>query len=178
MGLCYSRKPMLAGIVNALPAVDPQQLAKGLSPVYLHIYDLLVLNYTTESIGVGVYHTGVQVYLDEYCFSGHNQIDGQTQQELTGVRSFRPPTDTSWIEDAIYKESVIVGYTRLTEADVAEVFEDMKAEFTGPGSVKMTDFEIHYTRREHDQSVESEYFNIDECVCFFLFFCQLQCIGS
>ena len=64
MGLCYSRKPMLDGLVAALPPVDPVQVAKGLSPVYLHIYDLLVLNYSTSTFGVGVYHTGVQVYHD------------------------------------------------------------------------------------------------------------------
>lgn len=142
MGVCYSRKPMLDGLVSALPPVDQSKVAAGLSPVYLHIYDLLVMNYSTSAMGVGVYHTGVQVsvrdwadfaprrerahlrqaeshgfalcvlvcsspfsFHDEYCFSGHNQVDQSTRQEITGLRSFRPPTDTSWIEDAIYKVS-------------------------------------------------------------------------
>lgn len=73
------------------------------TPVYLHIYDLLVMNYNAESIGLGVYHTGVQIYEDEYCFSGHNQVDADSGAEITGLRCFRPPTDTSWIEDAVYK---------------------------------------------------------------------------
>ena len=131
MGLCYSRKPMLDGLVSALPPVNASKVAAGLSPVYLHIYDLLVMNYSTSSIGVGVYHTGVQVYADEYCFSGHNQVDLVTKQEITGLRSFRPPTDTSWIEDAIYKESVIVGYTELTESEVLDLFEELKTKFVG-----------------------------------------------
>lgn len=149
MGLCYSRKPPLSGISPALPPVDPTQIAAGRQPVYLHIYDLLVLNYTSGPMGLGVYHTGVQVYEDgerraseqvsrasalllpplraahvscpcarvclcvslclglEYCFSGHTQVDSSSGEELTGLRAFRPPTDTSWIEDAIYKSNTL-----------------------------------------------------------------------
>ncbi len=64
MGICLSRKSPLDGLVSSPPEPDPAELAAGRTPVVVHIYDLLVLNYTTSSIGVGVYHTGVQVYHD------------------------------------------------------------------------------------------------------------------
>lgn len=31
-------------------------------PVWLNIYDLMIMNYTLDRIGMGVYHTGVEVY--------------------------------------------------------------------------------------------------------------------
>lgn len=164
MGLCLSRKPDQGPLPPALPPVDEEKIKQGLSPVYLHIYDLLVLNYTTSKFGMGVYHTGVQVYHDEYCFSGHNQLDGKDGHELTGLRAFRPPTDTSWIEDAIYKESVIVGYTDLSEVQVVALFGQMKKEFVGPSYNVLGRNCNHFTARFIERLLHLEHGEGDELI--------------
>lgn len=37
--------------------IDPNR-----EPVYLNVYDLMIMNYTINRVGLGVYHTGVEIY--------------------------------------------------------------------------------------------------------------------
>jgi hypothetical protein len=43
-----------------------------MAPVYLNVYDLSDQNQYLYWAGVGVYHTGVEVYGIEYAYGGHD----------------------------------------------------------------------------------------------------------
>jgi deubiquitinase DESI2 len=94
-------------------------------PVWLNVYDLMIMNYTINKIGIGVYHTGVEIYGREYSYAGHYHT------ESTGLKESLP-RDTSWLQDAIWKERVYVGKTQKSRAEVRELFEQFKPQYLGP----------------------------------------------
>eukprot|EP00808_Paulinella_micropora_P010498 g59008.t1 len=94
-------------------------------PVFLNVYDLMLLNYTTSKFGLGIYHTGVEVYGAEYCYSGH------VMAERTGLRC-TAPQDSSWIEEAIFREKISVGFTEKTREQVVGIYTKMHDEYLGP----------------------------------------------
>eukprot|EP01006_Ploeotia_vitrea_P010802 TRINITY_DN2829_c0_g1_i1.p1 TRINITY_DN2829_c0_g1~~TRINITY_DN2829_c0_g1_i1.p1 ORF type:complete len:171 (+),score=67.88 TRINITY_DN2829_c0_g1_i1:84-596(+) len=94
-------------------------------PVYLNVYDLMGLNATTHPLGIGVYHTGVQVYGREYSYAGHYTT------ESTGLRCSKP-CDASWLHDAVFREHVLVGYTKFSADEVNAKFDALKDDFLGP----------------------------------------------
>eukprot|EP00457_Paulinella_chromatophora_P011533 gb/GEZN01011680.1/.p1 GENE.gb/GEZN01011680.1/~~gb/GEZN01011680.1/.p1 ORF type:complete len:339 (+),score=24.97 gb/GEZN01011680.1/:22-1038(+) len=91
-------------------------------PVVVHVYD------PTEGGGVsvpgmGVYHSGVEVYGTEYSFAG-----GQTQS--SGVYTQRPkyiPSGSPWK----YRESIEVGRISLTKQEVKELYGQIRGEWPG-----------------------------------------------
>lgn len=94
-------------------------------PVFLNVYDLMIMNYTINRLGIGVYHTGVEVYGREYSYAGHYHT------ENTGLKD-SVPRDTSWLHDAIWRERIYIGKTRLTKEEVKAKFEELKPIFLGP----------------------------------------------
>lgn len=115
--------------------IDEKETGK---PVFLNVYDLLLMNYTTSKMGIGIYHTGVQVHGLEYCYSGHNQC------EMTGLR-ITTPRDSAWIEDAIFSRSIFMGYTDKTQAEINEIYDKMHSEFPGPSYNVLTKNCNHFT---------------------------------
>jgi len=111
--------------------------------VWLNIYDLLLTNYTTSKVGLGVYHTGVVIYGVEYCYSGPQE--GKMHLEVTGLRT-TTPGDSSWIEDAIFKEPILIGYSKLTPFEVNGVYLEMCQEYQGPSYNVLYRNCNHFTR--------------------------------
>ena len=89
--------------------------------MYLSVYDLMIMNYTINRMGLGVYHTAIQVYdrgalgllgtsflsfrsdsvlpfllRAEYSYAGHYYT------ENTGLKESMPG-DTSWLHDAVFR---------------------------------------------------------------------------
>lgn len=58
MGMCQAkREPGKGESVDGREVeIDPSQ---G-EPVYLNVYDLMIMNYTINRVGLGVYHTGAR----------------------------------------------------------------------------------------------------------------------
>ena len=45
--------------------------------VYVNIYDLTCLNFALSKVGLGIYHSGVQIGRSEFCFvSSHERKSG------------------------------------------------------------------------------------------------------
>ena len=89
--------------------------------VLLNVYDLVEQNNWTHWAGVGIYHSGVEVYGVEYAFGGH-------EYDAPGVFATRPraaPGTVSW------REAILVGKTSLTPAQVYELVQSMGAEYKG-----------------------------------------------
>lgn len=95
----------------------------GNAEVLVHIYD-----YGTSSLtrflnsyaqGVGIFHTGIEVYGSEWCFGG--KLNG------TGVSRIAPRTE----RNHTYRVTVPLGFTKLTPAQVEKLVEVMKEKWAG-----------------------------------------------
>eukprot|EP00456_Euglypha_rotunda_P048379 TRINITY_DN38796_c0_g1_i1.p1 TRINITY_DN38796_c0_g1~~TRINITY_DN38796_c0_g1_i1.p1 ORF type:complete len:163 (-),score=12.58 TRINITY_DN38796_c0_g1_i1:10-498(-) len=112
-------------------------------PVWLNIYDLLLMNYTTRKFGFGIYHTGVEVYGVEYSYSGRTQP--ADEQEVTGLRTTEPG-DSSWIEDAIFRERQQLGFTILSPVEIHRLYNEMHEKYKGPAYNVVERNCNHFTR--------------------------------
>lgn len=99
------------------------------SPVELNVYDLLHpenteavpnINWYLYGLGMGLYHSGVNVYGTEYCYGGH-------PESHTGVFAVAPKK----APDARYRETVFIGRTSLTPEQVSAVVEAMSMIWVG-----------------------------------------------
>eukprot|EP00923_Selenidium_pygospionis_P010294 GHVN01017917.1.p1 GENE.GHVN01017917.1~~GHVN01017917.1.p1 ORF type:complete len:356 (-),score=79.13 GHVN01017917.1:291-1358(-) len=96
----------------------------GTSIVELNVYDLdnisSHINQYTRSWNVGAFHAGVSVYGVEYSF-------GQTNEPMPGVTAIRPQQH----DVHIYRETVSMGHTHLTEMQVQVLIDYMRDEWSG-----------------------------------------------
>lgn len=105
---------------DKLPEVAPAENA-----VFLHVYDLdsvtAKINVVTRHMAQsGVFHVGVQVYNDEWCFGQHDDY-------VTGVTCTKPKGHLFHV----YRESVYMGETDLSRAEVWLLLERLKPEWPG-----------------------------------------------
>lgn len=86
----------------------------------MNIYDLHPYNRWVNWIGLGAYHTGIEIHGIEYSF-GYNTSGG------TGVFEVQPRE----AGNARFRESRELGEIKLTHADVYTVIETLKPIFMG-----------------------------------------------
>lgn len=103
--------------------------------VLLHVYDMdqtfgVINRQLLEHRGLGVFHVGVEVYNQEYWFSGQEH-DNMT----TGVRVCVPKT----VHKANYRETIELGWTSHTEAETEALVRGLCDEWLAK--------EYHLTRR-------------------------------
>ena len=118
----------------------------------MNIYDLMIMNEPMHRVaGLGIYHTGVEVYGREYSYAGHYYM------ENTGLKDSRP-RDTSWLNDAIFRfvppppiardhpcslshslahsrsrsERIYVGQTKYVSSEVRDEFKKLQNVYLGP----------------------------------------------
>lgn len=89
--------------------------------IILHLYNLHNINYYLHAIGLGFYHTGIEIDGVEYSFGGH---DGSS----TGVCECTPKTS---FPDGTYRSSLELGTTRLSSREVLGIIDQLKSEFPG-----------------------------------------------
>ncbi|CAL5046411.1 unnamed protein product [Urochloa decumbens] len=104
------RQPRGAGAGDAAPS----------TPVYLNVYDVTPANGYARWLGLGVYHSGVQVHGVEYAYGAH---DGAS----SGIFEVVPRRCPGYA----FRESVLVGATELTRAEVRAVMVELAADFPG-----------------------------------------------
>ncbi|XP_028409710.1 deubiquitinase DESI2-like [Dendronephthya gigantea] len=93
-------------------------------PVYLNVYDMHWTNDYTSKLGVGVYHSAVEVHGREFAFIGH---------ELTssGLVELEPKGCSFMGESFKFRESIYLGKTDLTDEDITTIIQDLGVHFTG-----------------------------------------------
>jgi len=89
-------------------------------PVYLNVYDLHQANAYVFPVGLGAYHTGVQINGKEYAFGGH-------AYSFTGVFDIEPRTACG----AIFRESILLGETTLSRAEIQRIIDELSDDYTG-----------------------------------------------
>ncbi|KAK4761053.1 hypothetical protein SAY87_005946 [Trapa incisa] len=100
---------------RSLNAVDG-----GSVPVYLNVYDLTPINDYTYWVGIGAYHSGVQVHGIEYAFGAHDY-------PTTGIFEGEPKQ----CDGFTFRKTILIGKTDLGPAQVRAVMEELAGEFRG-----------------------------------------------
>lgn len=89
--------------------------------VFLNVYDLVEQNSWTHWAGVGVYHSGVEVYGREFAFGGHDY-------DAPGVFATDPQRAPGTVA---LREVIHMGYTTLSQKEIYEVIKDMCQQYKG-----------------------------------------------
>lgn len=96
------------------------------SDVFLNVYNMMGLNHYLSYIGLGAFHTGVQVHGVEYAYGGH-------QYSYTGVYSMAPKDEDSVSTHGgvKFKESIHIGFTTMSERQVNELISTLGRQYNG-----------------------------------------------
>jgi len=93
-------------------------------PVLLNIYDMYWTNQYTTALGVGVFHTGIEVHGVEFAYGGH-------PFEFSGIFEITPKDSDDLGEHYKYKETVHLGYTNFTKEEVKQAVTHLGRDFKG-----------------------------------------------
>ncbi|KAG1326613.1 hypothetical protein COCNU_01G005470 [Cocos nucifera] len=92
----------------------------GTVPVYLNVYDLTPINVYAYWLGLGVYHSGVQVHGVEYAYGAH-------EHATTGIFEGEPRQCPGFV----FRKSILIGRTDLGPREVRALMEELATEYTG-----------------------------------------------
>ncbi|XP_010532094.1 PREDICTED: deSI-like protein At4g17486 isoform X2 [Tarenaya hassleriana] len=93
---------------------------KGAVPVYLNVYDLTPINGYAYWLGLGVYHSGVEVHGVEYAFGAH-------EYPTTGIFEGEPKQ----CEGFTFRKSILIGKTDMERREVRSVMEELAESYKG-----------------------------------------------
>ncbi|KAJ0819390.1 putative PPPDE putative peptidase domain-containing protein [Helianthus annuus] len=93
---------------------------EGSVPVYLNVYDLTSINGYAYWLGLGVYHSGVQVHGVEYAFGCH-------EQATTGIFEGQPKQ----CEGFTFRKQILIGWTERNLREVRRVMEELAEDYKG-----------------------------------------------
>ncbi|KAL8497213.1 hypothetical protein ACS0TY_020776 [Phlomoides rotata] len=93
---------------------------RGSVAVYLNVYDLTSINGYAYWLGLGAYHSGVQVHGVEYAFGAH-------EFPTTGIFEGQPKQ----CEGFTFRKSILIGWTEKTREGVREVMDKLAEKYRG-----------------------------------------------
>lgn len=101
-------------------ALMSKKKKSGTVPVYLNVYDLTPINGYAYWLGLGVYHSGVQVHGVEYAFGAH-------EHATSGIFEVEPRQCPGFT----FRKSICIGRTNLGPKDVRSFMEKLAEEYSG-----------------------------------------------
>ena len=105
---------LCCGSVEMMKAHDEHSEAD----VYLNVYDITSMNVVIGSMGMGAYHTGVEVYGREYCF-------GRAPTDCSGVYYISPKS----CGEHVFRESILLGRTSLGFDEVESLIRSIEDKY-------------------------------------------------
>ncbi|KAL2462782.1 PPPDE putative thiol peptidase family protein [Forsythia ovata] len=93
---------------------------RGSVPVYLNVYDLTSINGYAYWLGLGVYHSGIQVHGVEYAFGAH-------ENSTSGIFEGEP----KHCEGFTFRKSILMGWTDMTPGEVRLKMEEFAQKYKG-----------------------------------------------
>lgn len=95
-----------------------------MSAVKVNVYDMYWINEYTSNIGMGVYHSGVEVNGVEYAYGGH-------PYPFSGVFEIVPKDSEDLGPQFVFKETIVMGSTDFTDGDIKSIIDQMGREYKG-----------------------------------------------
>ncbi|KAK7294001.1 hypothetical protein RJT34_16884 [Clitoria ternatea] len=95
-------------------------VASGSVPVYLNVYDLTPINGYAYWLGLGVYHSGVEVHGVEFAFGAH-------EYSSTGIFEGEPKR----CEGFRFRKTILIGKTDMNRVEVKRVMEELGSAYKG-----------------------------------------------
>lgn len=93
---------------------------RGSVGVYLNVYDLTPMNGYAYWLGLGAYHSGVQVHGVEYAFGAH-------EYPTTGIFEAEP----KHCDGFTFRKSILIGWTDLKLNEVRMMMEELAQVYKG-----------------------------------------------
>lgn len=126
--MSYSRNPFLScfsGPRESCEELLPLNVSESKEPVILNVYDLFNINEFVVPLGLGIFHTGIQVYDTEYTYGGHSYSN-------SGIFGMMPRSADQELGDHFhYRESIQLGYTDFSRDEVSRIVEQLGLQFRG-----------------------------------------------
>ena len=111
--------------IEASPGIMAEAVGEGnREPVILNVYDMFWTNEYTGNMGLGVYHSGLEVYGREYAYGGH-------PFPFSGVFDIAPRAAGELGEQFRFKQAIHLGNTDFRACDVEKILEELGREFRG-----------------------------------------------
>lgn len=82
------------------------------------------INEYTTNIGLGVFHSGVEIFGTEFAYGGHPYA-------FTGVFEIQPRDHDELGDQFRFRQSIQIGHTDFTEDDVRRLVEEIGNQFRG-----------------------------------------------
>lgn len=92
--------------------------------VIINVYDMYWLNEYAANLGLGIYHSGVEVYGTEYCYGGH-------PFHFSGIFETTPQDADELGENFKFREALVVGCTNLRSHEVNKIIQEMGRDYKG-----------------------------------------------
>uniref|UniRef100_A0A1D1Y7S9 UPF0326 protein At4g17486 n=1 Tax=Anthurium amnicola TaxID=1678845 RepID=A0A1D1Y7S9_9ARAE len=95
-------------------------MSVGRAPLYLNVYDLTPINNYLYWVGLGVFHSGIEVHGMEYGFGAH-------EYPTSGVFEVQPKSCPGFI----YRRSVWIGTTDMSHSEFHLFLEHLSSKYHG-----------------------------------------------